>query len=242
MNTHFSITFRPLLETYTKITETFDIFLNDFIKNTKRYIISKESGDNSLIDNHLQIYVETKKQTNQKNITKRLKRLLVKYNLSKEEQKIALKVKDIKSNLQNVIGYPLKEKGDKLIYGFTLEEIEEYKKNYINTLIDKDYFRISRKNYHIYLEKYIYVNEKKIMDYFNSYQLPLITSIDGLRENKRFDDKIIKYIIDSMIIDKYYFTFLNSRNIIDIIHYIKYYMNKEVGYCDFLLDQRDIQG
>ncbi len=239
---NYSITFRPRLETYESIEEPFNLFLQDLTKYSESYIVSKESGRNSKKDNHLQIFTKLKKSIKQKSYRKRLMRTLTQYvKLDKQETINSLKVKEIKTNLEGVKGYVCKEDGDKLIYGFTAEDIKELRKYYeSNTKKEnKDYFRINRKNYHIYVKKWIGLNKEVVLSFVNEELNDIQQKIKNI-EDVFYERYLLKKIIDRMIIEDYYFTFITPRNIDEVLKYLQATLDTDVSYMDWCDENRVI--
>lgn len=239
----YSITFRPLLEIFESIDSPLTYFEKLFDKISNKYIISLEKGNSEEI-NHLQIYIDLEETITQKALRKRIVRYINPLNIDKGNLKIALKVKEIKSNFEGVIGYVLKEDNEKNIKGFSDEEITTYRNVYLEHSSKesnkKDYFRINKKNYHIYVSKWIENNPQKYKSFFftdNNINKYLITE----EEEREITREVIKRIIDTMIIEDYYFTFLSSRNIREIIEYLYFFLNKKEGFCDYLLDIASLQ-
>lgn len=237
--TEYSITLRPRLQEFKKINDY--KYFDKILKKMKYYVIGKEKGNCEEIS-HYQMVLIYNKETRVDTVRRTLINNFKKY-IPECDWKIALKVKSIKTNIEGVIGYCLKEGIDNIS---KLEKEEEYYLNlYMKNKVSKDYFRVNSKNYHIYVERYIQINEDFVYQLYKStchYKQEAMRY--GLLTNKKikvyYTDELIKYIIDNMIIEKYYFTFLTERNIDRVIGYLRFYLNGETGFCNFLEDLKSI--
>lgn len=193
-----SITFRPTINEYDRFKENFIEKFQKKYKNNE-YVITKECGKNNNIDTHLQIFLNTDKRID--NIKRFITNSICKnYNLT--NLKIALKIKNIKTNFHGVIGYTLKETNnnlDNVIYNkFTKEELLEYKNNYLELnnekLINYDKKFIKYNNLHIAFKNFIKINWKDEYEIFHS--------------GKEYNNEklnMINIIIERMIADDYHF-------------------------------------
>lgn len=206
MNTHFSVTIRPRYENFQLIQNTPTIIPALKLKLDK-YIISEEKGGQEYV-NHYQCYFRYKKNTKTSNVRRQLLTLFKKNKIHFLNDKIAIKVKSIKSNLEGTIGYTLKE-NDKYFSNFSDQEISDFLDTYNdylekNKYDNKNFFRINNKNYHIYVKRYI---------------------IEHKLEKEEYDLDDIMILVAEMANKGYYFTFLNSRNTNEKLEYILHFLN-----------------
>lgn len=217
----YSITIKPWEDTWNKIDKKKLIFFNLFTKNVEKYIISYEKGNKDYY-NHYQCYFKYPKPKRQDKIKESILKTLCKLEieLHPEERQHGIKVKEIKTNLETVRGYPLKEGGTFISKGFTEEELEIMKNNYLkhkenNDLDKKSFFRTNPKNFHIYIRNFINENPEHLKD--------------------KYTTEDIKDILGEMTNRGYYLGFINSRNIIEKILYVKCFLNKNgidyYNYC-----------
>lgn len=210
----YSITIRPRVETFKVLLSSVEVLVEWCKKKCKNYIIGLENGcgDETIEPNHFQCVMSFEKK--RKNIKKDLTNLIGKIlklhkldldDLEETEKKIMLKCPIIKSNSEGVKGYCLKESiknysnyNPLIIKQFIKVYNEEKLKNYEKKQ-KKEYYKVNKRNYHMFIKKYIqmYYPEEKITE-----------------------DLIIQ-VIDEMMKKDYYFTFINSKNIGDIISYVK---------------------
>lgn len=221
--TEYSITIRPHKTTFIEIEKKKINFFPLFLKGVEKHIISYEKGKDDTY-NHFQCYIKYEKERRQDKIKESILRNLFKIGieLDPEEKLYGIKVKLIKTNIEGVIGYTLKE-GGKCITNLTNEEIEKYKKIYLdhkttNENDKKNFFKTNQKNYHIHIKNFIKENE--------------------IFYCEKYDTNDIKDIIGEMINRGYYMNFINSRNIIEKILYVKSYLNKEgINYIEYCYDK-----
>ncbi len=210
----YSITIRPRLATYMKMDEL--QFVQPFFKlKYDGYILAKEKGKEDY-ENHYQIYLRTKKPTRSDAIRRSIMTLFNKnLPLDEDEKRTTVKVKQIKTNLLGVIGYPLKEKGTIQIYNISKERQEEALKHYENHKKDteydgKNYFRINNKNFHKKTEGFIMEHEQ------------------FYKEQGDYESDDVDSIFSEMLNKGYYLTtFLNSRNYKERRSYVLHYLNRQ---------------
>lgn len=210
----YSITIRPLLLNFNKLQESIIGLITKLNTKTNKYIIAEEKGQGEEI-NHYQVYLQYKKNTKSSNVRRQIISIINKIlkqshtELSPQELKHGIMVKQIKNNLEGTIGYTLKE-SNKIHTNIKEEELDNYKSIYeehakTNNYDSKNYYRINNKNYHIKTLRYI--EETK-------------------QEKEEYDEEDIERIIGEMINKQYYWTFLNKRNYLNIERYLLSFLNK----------------
>lgn len=202
----YSITIRPR-------KEDFDTYLLNMNQEEyqelygKKYVVSFEKGQGDEY-NHIQSVMTTTKSRSDS-----VRRMIVKY-FSKKHlilTNISLKVRSIKTNLEGVIGYCLKEGGKTYCNGydqsFLSACLDKYNSHADSQSYDKkSIFKINPKNYHIQVENYINNNLSLKQQVYNSSD--------------------IKTILAKMAVKGYYLTFINDRNALRIYQYLQAYLNK----------------
>lgn len=209
---HLSVTIRPRYESFQEIMRNDDNILLMITQKLEKYIISEEKGQSDYV-NHYQCYFQLKKERQISKYKQSLINILKKNKivLSPEEIKNGIVIKPVKTNLEGMIGYTLKEGRVKLT-NFTQEEQDKYLSIYQQHLEEKsnkydkaNKYRINAKNYHRIIEEYINEHSLKL----DTYTTEDIFRITGEMANKG-----------------YYFTFLSSRNTHEKLSYVLHYLNK----------------
>lgn len=234
---HYRIVWRPTLNIFKE--EQIDLF-QDFLKKENKYIISLEHGEKVKTINHIDIYIEFKKEIRKDKLKEKIIRLLKKHDICppKTEIPIALKILPIRTNLEGVIGYSLKENNTKITKGFTEKELEYHKQKYIeNTILDfnkKHQLRVNKKNLHIYFKRYILnkyrkqdkspLTDKEYLVSFTMEDYEEITNKKVVVKQRKIKEpdghKIIATILGEMGNDDYSLLWIDKRNIKDICYYL----------------------
>ncbi len=200
-----SLTYRPHIRDFDKLYKDADYTnIEKMIHSLKydKYILSLEKGSGDDY-NHLQCVVYTNKSL--RDFRKQFKRYMNK-TFRYEINSVNTKTRLIKSNLAGVIGYCQKEEGkhfttfddDFLKYCDRVYKLHEKSSK-------NNYYRINNKNFHIHIEKYIEAH--------------------AILRKQDYSTEDIQSIIGQMANDKYFFTFLNKKNIIRVVAYTKHYLN-----------------
>lgn len=222
-----SITIRPPLLDFRKISDFSQLqFLKDM---SEYYVISKEKGS-CVEHSHYQIVLKLKTDTRSDSLNRTIRRKLEKI-LGKDtiDWKIALKIKEIKSNFEGVVGYTLKEEGRETELKLPKEE-QYYTELYRNVKVSKSRHLINRNNYHIRVEIWINDNKKLVNSLYKKtthYKQQKMNYGLMYEPELYYSDELIKTILDNMVYEGYYLTFLTGRNIQRVVDYIQCYLTKE---------------
>lgn len=152
-----SITFRPTIDEFNKYR---DDFINRFISKFKdnKYVIAPEKANQDFV-NHYQIFLDTDNRID--SIKRSIDRITKDFDFSC--RKVAIRCKNINTNISGVIGYCLKEQDlsmdSSVMYnGYTLEALLSYQAEYKQLSLDKrqsiDKIRVKLKNFHIVFKNY----------------------------------------------------------------------------------------
>lgn len=240
---HYRIIYRPRIEIFEE--NHIEIFAKLF-RNETRHILAKESANTNSTINHIDMYIEFKKDIRKDKLKEKIFRTLKKeeIKIEKTEKNIAVRIQAIKNNVDGTIGYSLKEDNEKLIKGFTEKELEYYKNQYIeNTIVNfnkKHCLRVTKKNIHIYFKLYIknndiqikYIQEKvyetiKIPDpYYKNKTID--KKIEKLQDSTKIDPNWIIHILGEMGNNDYSLLWIDRKNIIPIVDYLKCNLEKEM--------------
>lgn len=221
---NLSITIRPLKDEFKYYYENQEAIIAYISKKSKDYIVGFEKGQDDEIS-HYQIHMELEKHTKTSNIRRALMNQLDKYCFMKHPN-IGLVIKQVKEDPDYHKGYCLKEQ-NKIVSSYSKDQLQEYLQYYQEKSIKRDdydlknYFKVSRKNIHIQVERFIQNYKKEQISYS--------------REE-------VKQILSEMGNKGYYiFHIINIRSGSEVIDSIYYYLNGRVdeyiNNCDIIQDR-----
>lgn len=222
---YYSITFRPTIKEFEKYREDFvDLFTTKF--KEEKYVISPEKAEKDFI-NHYQIYLEFNTEKRPDTIKKTINVLYKSYELSYRD--VALKVKPIKNNVENVIGYTLKEQDEKLndvISNFDSKFLNERRLSYLQFQKDKvasfDKVRVNVRTLPEIFKRYVENNHDRLLKDYN------------LNGKYNFTEEDVKIILLDMGQKEYQMLpIVISKDIKKIIKYLQLFIREK------LVDERN---
>jgi len=238
---HWHLVYRPHPTLFS--IEHID-YIDKMFKEEKRIIIALESAGDAT-PNHIDIYVRLDTDIRKDKLRAKFVRFNKKYKIgvSKEDFNIAYKLIPIVSDLDDKIGYGLKEDHKKIIRGFTDKELDQYKE--LNRIYDIKKFnkanrmRVSKKNIVIYFKNYIhkasipieYIKEKKY-----TYKKVGTSSIDcqgdeyykhvvdkiTLEDTEEVDEDFIIKILGKMADEDYTMSWFDTKTAYHAVQLIKH--------------------
>lgn len=221
---YFNFTFRPTLSEFSKYNEE---FITKFEKKFKcdKYLISYEKGNSDVI-NHLQGFIELRKEKRADSFRKTFNSLIKGYDIS--YPKVALKITPVIRDVSICQGYILKElQADEVSgefpslinKGYSIEYLlkvdSDYKKLTITKKVIVDKIRVNSRNFYVIFKNYVENNKEKIKKY-------------GYDTKKTKD---IEFIVRRMVQDGYYCfdLLLNPKRFTNICMNVGLIHNDDIG-------------